>query len=61
MEQNKQSKINFETRPIPSGPGAQQITVVGQECMKGGSEMVSKMPEKYMIKDGASGKKSSKP
>lgn len=47
MEKSK--KVNVVTRPVPSGPGAEQITYQGQQAMKGGSEMNSKLPEKYMI------------
>ena len=49
-------KINYEKMPIPSGPGAQQITVVGQEIKKGSADMNSKMPEKYVIPAGSSKK-----
>lgn len=44
-----QSKINYATRPMPSGPGAKQITVEGQMSRKGGAPFVSKMPTKHVI------------
>jgi hypothetical protein len=47
MKEKKQ--INYEKRPIPSGPGSQQITVEGQESKKGGSAMTSTMPKKHVI------------
>lgn len=55
MKDKKQ--INYEKRPVPSGPGAQQITVVGQESMKGGSPMVSTMPKEYVVPGDSSVKK----
>lgn len=48
MEESSK-KINYIKKSVPTTPGAAQITVVGQESKKGGSEMVSKLPEKYMI------------
>ena len=45
----KSSKINYTTRPIPSSPGPQQITVEGQKSMKGSSEFVSKLPKEHLI------------
>lgn len=42
-------KINYTTRPIPSGPGAQQITVEGHASKKGGSAFVSQMPKKHVV------------
>lgn len=39
-----EKKINYTTSPIPSGPGAQQITVEGQKSLKGGSSFTSSMP-----------------
>lgn len=42
-------KINYTSRPIPSGPGSQQITVDGLESKKGGSAFVSKMPTKHVV------------
>lgn len=59
MEKSK--AINYNKMPIPSGPGAQQITVDGLESKKGGSEFVSEMPKKHVIPDGASSKSSSSP
>ena len=54
---NEGSKINFEKRPIPSGPGAQQITVMDQvKSMKGGAPFVSKLPEKGLVKGPSSSK-----
>lgn len=58
MEKSKE--INYRKMPVPSSPGAQQITVVGQESMKGGAPFVSEMPKKYVVPDGA-GKGSSSP
>lgn len=43
------SKINYEKRPVPSSPGAQQITIEGQASKKGGSPLVSEMPKKFVI------------
>lgn len=45
----KDSKINYEKRPLPSTPGSQQITVEGDQCKKGGSPMVSEMPKKHVV------------
>lgn len=53
MAKDTSSQINFQTRPIPSGPGAQQITTIGNDSMKGGSAFVSKMPKDYVIPDGS--------
>lgn len=50
--QNQDEKINYDKRPVPSSPGAQQITTVGQDSMKGGSEFVSKLPTEYVIPEG---------
>ena len=47
MEKSKE--INYEKRPLPSSPGAQQITTEGQKAMKGGSEFKSEMPKKNVI------------
>lgn len=47
-----EKKINYEKRPMPSGPGAGQITVQGNKCMQGGKEMVSPLPKENMIKEG---------
>lgn len=52
-QQGQDHSVNYEKKPIPSGPGAQQITTIGQETMKGGSAMNSKMPTEYVIPDGA--------
>ena len=52
----KESKINYEKRPVPSGPGPQQITVVGTESKKGSSAFVSSLPKDYVV-PGPSGKK----
>lgn len=51
--EKKESKINYEKRSIPSGPGAQQITVEGQKSMKGGSDFYSEMPKTGLVKDGS--------
>lgn len=48
----KSSEINFERKPLPSGPGAQQITVEGCESKKGGQEFVSDMPKKFVVPGG---------
>lgn len=45
----KKNLINTDTRPVPPGPGAQQITVVGNKSMKGGSEFVTPMPKEYVV------------
>lgn len=50
-------KINFVTRPVPSGPGKTLITVVGTDCMKGGSPMTSKPPTEYCVPGGDMSKK----
>jgi hypothetical protein len=57
MEKSKE--INYRKQSVPSGPGKEQITVVGQESMKGGSPFTSEMPKKYVVPDGSS-KKSDK-
>lgn len=43
------SSVNFEKRPIPSGPAAKLITVKGQKCMKGSSPMTSKVPTENLV------------
>lgn len=44
------SKVNFEKRPIPSGPGAQQIVVEDQVMSKkGGAPFVSELPKKGLV------------
>ena len=53
---SKESKINYEKRPLPTGPGPQQITVVGQESKKGSGQFVSTLPKDYVV-PGPSGKK----
>ena len=53
----KSSKCNYTTRPIPSGPGALQITNEDLKSKKGGSEFESKLPEKNVVKDGSKSKK----
>ena len=45
----KQEKINYTTGPIPSGPGPQQITVVGQSVKKGSSDFSGTIPSKYIV------------
>jgi len=50
MKMKESSKINYEKRPLPSSPGAAQITVEGQEAKKGGAPLVSKLPEKNLVK-----------
>lgn len=45
----KSSKINYQTRPVPSSPGAQQITVDGLASKKGSGDFVSKMPTKNVV------------
>ena len=47
--QKEGSKINFEKRPMPSTPGAQQITNEDLMSKKGGSEFVSTMPKKNVV------------
>lgn len=44
-----ESKINYSKRPVPSSPSPQQITVVGQESMKGTAPFVSKLPKDYVV------------
>lgn len=51
----KAKEINYKKMPVPSGPGAQQITVEGLASKKGGSDFVSEMPKKHVIPDGAAG------
>lgn len=58
MKEKKQ--INYEKRPIPSSPGAQQITIDGCDSKKGGSPFVSKLPKDYVVPSPSS-KSSSKP
>ena len=55
--EKKETKINYESREVPSGPGAQQITNMGLKSQKGGSEMVSKMPTENVVPDGCCGSK----
>ena len=55
MEKDKE--ICWEKRPMPSGPGAEQITVEGCDSMKGGAPFVSEMPKKFVIPDGAKNEK----
>lgn len=55
---NKDTRINYEKRPMPNGPGAQQITTEGQDSKKGGSEFVSELPKKFVIPEGDSARKS---
>lgn len=47
------SKINYEKRPLPSTPGAQQITVEGQSSKKGSADFYSEMPKKNVIPGGS--------
>lgn len=54
---NSESKINYETKPIPTSPGAQQITVEGTDSKKGGSSFVSELPKKFVIPGDTSSKK----
>lgn len=44
-----ESKINYDKKPVPSSPGPQQITVNGQDSMKGGQPFVSELPKKHVI------------
>ncbi len=53
---DKVQEINYRKMPVPAGPGPQQITVEGQDSMKGGSPMVSEMPKKHVIPGGDKGK-----
>lgn len=57
MEKSKE--INYRKMPVPSSPGAEQITVEGQESKKGNAPFVSDMPKKFVVPDGAAGKSSS--
>lgn len=52
---DKKSMINYEKRPIPSGPGSKQITINGQEMMKGGSDMTQPLPKDNLIPDSSKG------
>lgn len=52
---DKVEEINYRKMPVPNSPGAQQITVVGQESMKGGAPFTSEEPKKYVIPDGSTG------
>lgn len=52
---DKPDEISYRKMPVPSGPGAAQITVVGQDSMKGGAPFTSKLPKDYVIPDGAAG------
>lgn len=45
-----ESKVNYVKRPLPSGPGPQQITVADGQCKKGGSPMNSELPKKNIVK-----------
>lgn len=50
----KKTEINFRSSPVPTGPGAQQITNMDLQYQKGGAAFVGTMPEKK-VPDGASG------
>ena len=50
-------EINYKTMPVPSGPGAQQITVDGLCSEKGGQKFVSAMPKNHVIPDGSKNEK----
>ena len=45
----KEKKINYTTRPIPSSPGAQQITNQDLMSKKGSAPFVSEMPKKHLV------------
>lgn len=45
----KSSKVNYTTKPIPSAPGAQQITSDALKSKKGSSDFNSKMPSECLI------------
>jgi hypothetical protein len=45
----KDSKVNYTTRPIPSTPGAQQITNDGLMSKKGSAPFVSDMPKQHVV------------
>jgi hypothetical protein len=43
------SKVNYTSRPIPSSPGAQQITSDALKSKKGSAPMNSTLPKDYVI------------
>jgi len=45
----KKDQINYRKMPVPSTPGAQQITNEGGEYKKGGSSLTHSMPTKYVV------------
>lgn len=45
----KSSKCNYTTKPIPSAPGAQQITADALKSKKGSSDFNSKLPTQNLI------------
>jgi hypothetical protein len=48
-QMSKDSKINYEKRPVPTSPGAMQITNEGLMNRKGSAPMVSEMPKKNVV------------
>lgn len=49
----EKTKINYEKRPVPTKPGAKQITIEGDKAMKGGADLKHPLPMKNMVKDGS--------
>lgn len=44
-----EKKINYTTRPIPSTPGAQQITNDALKSKKGSAPFTSTMPTEHVV------------
>lgn len=47
MEKSKE--INYKKMPVPSSPGAQQITNENLQAKKGSADMNSKLPKENMV------------
>ena len=54
--ENKTKAINSTSRPVPSSPGANQVTIQGTKAMKGSKELSQSIPTENLVPAGSSKK-----